>query len=145
MKKNKKTISDDTDLNDSQRDKKELKEEETTLDLPEVKDIPGQRSKKEFIDIGSVDTTVSSRDEEGDDILDDNENIITDKKTNVSSMERKLLDDAFDPVSTEDEPIDELALDNKDNEGDALNEKGLDKHLFGDDLDTELEEEEDEE
>ena len=31
-----------SDLPDSPRDKEELKSEETTIDLPDVKDIPGQ-------------------------------------------------------------------------------------------------------
>ena len=33
-----------TDLPDSERDKEELKQEETTIDLPDVKDIPGQEN-----------------------------------------------------------------------------------------------------
>ena len=143
MKKNKTNRPDD--IKDSAEDKKQLRGDQGTLDLPDVNDIPGQKNNSQSATTASSDTSISSSDEEGYDVLDENENIVTDKKTNVSSIERKMLDDAFDPVSSEDEPIDELTLDNKDNEGDALNEKSMDKHLFGDDLDTDLEEEEDEE
>ena len=145
MKKNKKNPQDNIDLEDSKQDKKKLRGDDGTLDLPDVGDIPGQKSNQRSLAAGSSDTTASSADEEGFDGLDENDDIITDKKSNVDSMERKLLDEAFDPLSTDDEPIDQLALDTKDNDGDVLNEKGFEKHLFGNDLDTELEEEEDEE
>src|SRR5882724_3053650 len=136
MKKRKK--NEPADLKDSPEDKKRLEGDEGTLDLPDVNDIPGQKPNQSAA-TASSDATSSSSDEEGYDVLDENENLVTDKKTNVSSMERKMLDDAFDPVSSEDEPIDQLALDNRDNDGDILNEKGMDKHLFGDDLDVDLE------
>ncbi|HEV7622260.1 MAG TPA: hypothetical protein VGO09_11015, partial [Flavisolibacter sp.] len=59
------------DLPDSARDREELKEEETFIDLPDVKDIPGQ----EFINTLSMgelgDTTISSADEEGDEIFEE--------------------------------------------------------------------------
>ena len=57
-----------SDLPDSPRDKEELKKEETTINLPDVKDIPGQ----EFIHPPNLseytDTTISSADEEGNDL-----------------------------------------------------------------------------
>lgn len=60
-----------TDLPDSPHDAERLKAEETTIDLPEVKDIPGQ----EFVHTAPLgmlaDTTISSADEEGDGIFDD--------------------------------------------------------------------------
>jgi hypothetical protein len=134
------------ELKDSAEDKKHLQGDEATLDLPDVNDIPGETSrKKTSVTSPSSDTTISSADEEGNDILDDDEDIITDKKTNVGSLERKLLDEAYDPVSTDGEPIDQLSLDDKDNEGEMLNEDSMDKDLFGKDLDTDIEEEEDEE
>ncbi|MBS1600025.1 MAG: hypothetical protein JST75_17495 [Bacteroidetes bacterium] len=142
MKKNKKS---DQDINDPKQDRKKLEADEGTLELPDVNDIPGQEKNQAFAGSGSMDATISSDNEEGYDVLDENENIITDKNTNVSSMERQLLDEAFDPASTNDEPINQLALDNKDDEGEILNEKSQNKHLFGDDLDTDLEEQEDEE
>ncbi len=59
------------DLPESKRDEEELKAEESFMDLPEVKDIPGQ----EFIKVpslgGLADTTLSSSDEEGDAVFGD--------------------------------------------------------------------------
>jgi len=143
MKKIKNNNPENIELTDSTNDKKQLQGDKAMLDLPEVNDIPGQKNRKQPpLAESPSDTTISSADEEGNDILDENEDIITDKKTNVSSQERKLLDLAYDPVSTDDEPIDQLTLDDKDNDGEILNEKSMDKDLFGDDLDTEEEEEE---
>ena len=63
--------SKDEDIHDSQRDIDRLRPEEATLDLPDVKDIPGQ----EHIHVPPAgelgDTTISSDDEEGRDILGD--------------------------------------------------------------------------
>ena len=58
-----------SDLQDSVRDQEKLENEETTINLPDVKDIPGQ----EYIHAPNpgeyADTTISSADEEGDDQL----------------------------------------------------------------------------
>lgn len=60
-----------SDLQDSKRDQERLKPDETTIDLPDVKDIPGQ----EFIHppaLGELaDTTISSADEEGEGLFSD--------------------------------------------------------------------------
>ncbi len=57
------------DLPESKKDKAKLKPEVTTIDLPEVKDIPGQ----ENITVPDMremqDTTISSADEEAEDLL----------------------------------------------------------------------------
>ena len=62
-----------TDLPDSPADSRKMQPEKTILDLPDVKDIPGQ----EFIHpapLGEMaDTTISSDDEEGVGLLDDEE------------------------------------------------------------------------
>jgi hypothetical protein len=59
------------DLPDSPHDTERLQPEETTLDLPEVKDIPGQ----EFVHTAPLgmlaDTTISSADEEGEGLFND--------------------------------------------------------------------------
>jgi hypothetical protein len=59
------------DLPDSPHDAERLKAEETTIDLPEVKDIPGQ----EFVHTAPLgmlaDTTISSADEEGEGLFND--------------------------------------------------------------------------
>jgi hypothetical protein len=63
----------DSDLTDSRKDQIEMDSGTFTIDLPDVKDIPGQ----EFIHplpLGEIaDTTISSDDEEGIGILDDEE------------------------------------------------------------------------
>jgi hypothetical protein len=69
-----KSAEDSRDLQDSPRDEARLQPDEATLDLPDVKDIPGQ----EFIHppaMGELaDTTISSADEEGDGLFDEEEN-----------------------------------------------------------------------
>lgn len=59
------------DLPDSPHDAERLKGEEATIDLPEVKDIPGQ----EFVHTAPMgmlsDTTISSEDEEGEGLFDE--------------------------------------------------------------------------
>ncbi len=63
------------DLPDNKNDLERMQPEETTLDLPDVKDIPGQ----EFIHPPKmesfIDTTISSADEEGEGIFDDEEDL----------------------------------------------------------------------
>lgn len=64
-------LSKKTDLADSPHDEERLQGDEAVLDLPEVKDIPGQ----EFVQappLGMMaDTTISSADEEGEGLFDD--------------------------------------------------------------------------
>ncbi len=64
---------DKMDLTDPQRDQDRLKSEEVTIDLPDVKDIPGQ----EFVHappLGMLaDTTISSADEEGEGLFEEDE------------------------------------------------------------------------
>src|SRR6476660_6282606 len=94
----KKTPKPAADLTDPERDRKRMEREETTINMPEVKDIPGQ----EHITVPRFkemqDTTISSSDEEGEGILDDlnqpspGENAETD--SNVSPLERKLLEES---------------------------------------------------
>jgi hypothetical protein len=129
------------DLTDSPEDQEKLKPDEVLFDLPEIKDIPGAgRSGKN--DSGRPgDTTISSADEEGDDVLEDDGL----GETDVSPLEKKLLNESFDPSYDEDLPVGSLSLDERDNEGELLQEKGQAKDLFGEDLDDELVEEEDEE
>jgi hypothetical protein len=66
-----KKIKPATDLQESEDDKKHLEPDESTLDLPDVGDIPGQENiriprMKEYQDI-----TASSADEEGDELFED--------------------------------------------------------------------------
>lgn len=125
-----------SDLPDSPRDKKELENEETTIELPDVKDIPGQ----EFVHVPNpgefADTTISSADEEGGEIWADEENL-EDENSNVSNTEKKLLDtSANDMPTTDDLQLRRAELDDTDNEGDLLNEKTSANAISGSDLDT---------
>jgi len=124
-----------SDLPDSPRDAKELKNEETTIDLPEVKDIPGQ----EFIHPPNLaefnDTTISSADEEADELWSDEGT--TDNNSMVTNIEKKLLDESANDTSTKDEQqLRRAELDDTDNEGEPLNEKASGDAISGSDLDT---------
>jgi hypothetical protein len=57
------------DLPDSKRDAERLEPDQATLDLPDVSDIPGQEH-VHVLPLGDLaDTTASSDDEEGTDVL----------------------------------------------------------------------------
>src|SRR4051812_14400809 len=75
------------DLPDSPKDQEKLKSEETTLDLPDVSDIPGQ----EHIHVPPLgalgDTTISSGDEEGDGLFEDD---VDDETTIVMGTEADI-------------------------------------------------------
>ncbi|HEX6914062.1 MAG TPA: hypothetical protein VF145_02395 [Chitinophagaceae bacterium] len=79
---------DRSDLQDSPRDEARLQPDEATIDLPDVKDIPGQ----EFVHPPSLgelaDTTIASDDEEGVSIFGrDNEETAAMGKATESSTE----------------------------------------------------------
>jgi hypothetical protein len=101
-----------TDIKDSQRDEEKLKQDEATLNLPEVKDIPGQ----ENIDVPDLremaDTTISSDDEEGLGILDsEDEDASNDRVGPAQEI------DENDLIINEDEDQTEEALDEEDEAG----------------------------
>ncbi len=119
--KNEETIA---DLPETERDKKLLQPDEATFDLPEVKDIPGQEHVRPLPAGEMADTTISSSDEEGDDLLDRDEDLLIDKETNVDSIERGLLQKSAETMSTgDDEQLNRAALDRTDEDGELLNEK----------------------
>lgn len=127
-------------------DNKEIK-----IDMPEVKDIPGQEHVHPPRLREMEDTTSSSAGEEGEGILDDlnkedDDSLdIDDTQSNVTRMEKKLLKDADQPVSEEIKDIKRAAVDKTDGE-DKLNEEG-DLLDMGEDLDvpgSELDDEEEE-
>jgi len=128
------------DLKDSKRDEQKMKAEETTLDLPDVKDIPGQEHVRppemnEFVDV-----TIASDDEEGKRIFD-TDDIEMDLDTNVSAAERDLLrKSSANRDSNDEKQLRDAKLDTVDNEGDPLNE-GND--LAAEDLDVPGSEEDD--
>jgi hypothetical protein len=137
------------DIHDNPRDEKYLKNEETTIDMPDVSDIPGQ----EHINVPKMkqfhDTTISSDDEEGKGIFEEDE---LDPETDVTDEERELLSRTDESMSSiNDEDRRKLMLDNKDLDGDSLNEKndvsGSDLDIPGaneDDTDEEVGEEDEE-
>ena len=122
-----------SDLQDSPRDAERLRGEEATIDMPEVKDIPGQEHVK-VPRIGEMaDTTISSADEEGDGVLDElnqgeeDDDVIkmgTDADVNKTDVEMLRSGDSYYPSKDEDQLVN-ASMDNTDFEGDALNERGF--------------------
>ena len=105
-------------------------EDETTIELPELKDIPGQ----EHIHVPPAgimaDETASSDDEEGNSVLDDptDEDILGEKEDSDDFPSNTY------PLDEDDRNIKKLALEDKDDDGDLLNENTDD--LTGGDLDV---------
>ena len=130
-KKNDKVTS---DLPESKRDKELLKPDEGTLELPEVKDIPGQEHVRPLPPGEMADTTISSADEEASELLDTDEDILIDKELNVSNAERDLLRRSTESMATlDDEQLHAATLDSTDDEGEKLNESS---DMSGKDLDV---------
>jgi hypothetical protein len=129
------------DLPDSPHDAERLKNEEFTIDLPDVKDIPGQ----EFVHTAPLgmlaDTTISSADEEGEGLfddadLDDEDEFIPGTEADVSADERRALQGADNYLPSEDDnQLRRASMDNTDFEGDALNEQSFGAVRSGVDLD----------
>ncbi|UYQ94076.1 hypothetical protein MKQ68_03095 [Chitinophaga horti] len=136
-----------TDLPDNDRDRKHLEPEETSIELPEVRDIPGQEH-VHVPPLGELaDTTASSADEEGEGLLDDlngDENVTNDD-SNVTNTERDLLDRAANETPGDEGASDlrRARLDSVDEDGDILNEKGFGFDNTGDDLDVPGQEDDD--
>lgn len=123
-----------SDLPESKRDKELLKPDEAILDLPDVKDIPGQEHIRPMPPGEMADTTISSADEEAKELLDTDEDILMDKNLNVTTSERNLLQRSSESMATlDDEQLNIGDLDKTDNEGEMLNE-GSDRS--GSDLDV---------
>ena len=154
--KNKQTTSERSgDIKDNIKDEKYLRAEETTMDLPEVKDIPGQEHVHPPKMKAFADTTISSDDEEGKNVEglndeDDDDEINTD--TDVSADERILLEQTEQSTAGQDDINQQRAtLDNTDDDGEELNQvvdtSGVDLDVPGSEDDDENEEigEEDEE
>jgi len=130
------------DLQDSPRDQEKLKNEESTINLPDVKDIPGQEYVHPPNPGEYADTTISSADEEGENIWTNNE-VVNDSSA-VSDTERKLLDDSANDMPTRDEQsLRRASLDSTDNDGEPLNERTSFNAISGSDLDVPGSEEDD--
>ncbi|HUQ67835.1 MAG TPA: hypothetical protein VM101_16850 [Flavitalea sp.] len=127
------------DIQDSFRDKERLKPDKATLDLPDVKDIPGQ----EHIHIPRMgelaDTTISSDDEEGVGVFEDDEEdemiILMGSANDIPKEDKAALEnmDNLDVFRSDDILISRGMPDNADADGDELNEK---TDVSGNDLDT---------
>ena len=130
------------DISDSPRDTEKLRADEGTIDLPEVKDIPGQEHVR-VPPLGELaDTTASSDDEEGVGILDDlNEEddarIRMGTEADVSRSDKKMLETAANYHGTDDEnQLRKAGMDNTDFEGERLNEASFGEERTGADLDV---------
>ena len=136
--------SSNADLQDSPRDRDRLKPEETTIDLPEVKDIPGQEH-IHVLPLGELaDTTISSDDEEGAGILDnlndeendeDDTDIRMGTDSDVTLIDRKILAGSDSRCGADEDTLKRASLDSTDFEGDALNENSFRQEQTGADLD----------
>jgi hypothetical protein len=124
------------------KDKKHI-----TLDMPEVKDIPGQEHVRPPRIREMEDVTASSADEEGTGITDElnaghpsvnpvenMENADVNPDTDVTEEEKILLERSDRPQSPTSRSLEGLALDNTDGE-DPLNEGGHPGDM-GEDLDV---------
>jgi hypothetical protein len=132
---------DKMDLTDPQRDQDRLKPEETTIDLPDVKDIPGQ----EFVHPAPfgmmADTTISSADEEGAGLFDDDEDddteILMGTQADITKVDKQMLETGDDYIPTIDaNNLRRASLDNTDFDGEELNEGSFGDERSGKDLDT---------
>lgn len=129
-----------TDLPDNEHDAERMKGEIFTIDLPDVSDIPGQ----EHIHVPRIremeDVTCASDDEEGVGIFgDDNkeDGLIAGTDADVSADEMDLLEIADKEMpGTDEQQLHRASLDDKDNDGDPLNEGGMGSDESGEDLDT---------
>lgn len=149
--------NDTQDLRDSAHDRERMQPEEIIIDMPEVKDIPGQEHIHPPRIREMEDVTISSDDEEGKGVLDVLDNPTEDEITgtddsNVSATETQLLAAAADTMLTNDQHILQQAMvDQQDDDGDLLNEEinqsGSDLDVPGSENDDAREEigEEDEE
>lgn len=142
------------------------KKDKNTIDLPDVSDIPGQEHVRPPRLGELADTTASSADEEGDDVLNqsgeedvlapgvpeqsegygggrardealtNSSDVTAEEKSTLENLDRWRSD-------AEGKVLVESALDETDEDGDPLNEGGLADDEVGDDLDVPGAEEDD--
>jgi len=125
------------------------KKDKNTIDLPEVSDIPGQEHIRAPRLGELADTTASSDDEEGDDVLEaGDDDLRLDGRSNVSKEEKVMLG-SIDRrrADSEDESLRTGLLDSTDEDGTPLNEKSFGNErnddLSADDLDVPRESDDD--
>ena len=131
-----KSSAETQDLQDSPQDEQKMQREEINMELPDVADIPGQ----EHIHVPPLgelaDTTISSDDEEGKGIFDDDEDL--DNDVDVTEEERQDLDTSANvtPGEEDAENLRRATLDNTDEDGEPLNEGSFGEETSGSDLDV---------
>ena len=125
------------DLPDSPADSEKLRTEESFIDLPDVKDIPGQ----EFVNtppVGALgDTTISSADEEGASVFDrsdDRDLRKTGSSADVGRDERRALEQIDYMPTTDEDNLQNARMDNTDFQNEPLNEKSFVEVRTGRDL-----------
>jgi hypothetical protein len=110
----------------SSTDEKKLQPDEATLNLPEVKDIPGQEHVKPPPLGELADTTISSDDEEGKTVLDE-DILFENRESNAFSEEQKIIDQNKELSPAEAGKVRDAAMDDIENEGDPLNDTEYDE------------------
>src|SRR5579871_6751374 len=104
------------------------KKEKNTIDMPDVSDIPGQEHVRPPRLGEMADSTASSADEEGDDVLGPegsaDDDLRLDRSSNVSAEERADLA-RMGRDGADDEPLRTGLLDSTDEDGTPLNEKSF--------------------
>jgi hypothetical protein len=127
-----------SDQIDSPHDREELEKETVKVTLPDVNEIPGQ---EDFVPapLGELaDTTISSADEEGENIYDENidKEILEREDSNVSQTEKDDLRKSANDMPGDDQNLRRAALDSTDDDGTPLNEESFKKNVTGADLDV---------
>ncbi|MBC7875120.1 MAG: hypothetical protein H7Y01_14045, partial [Ferruginibacter sp.] len=129
-----------SDLAESAGDKQHMQQEEIIMDMPGVKDIPGQEHIHPPKMNAFADVTASSDGEEGKGLLDFDDD--PDNDGDISTEENELLEKSVNSTGgPDDESQARATLDNTDDEGEPLNE---DVDASGNDLDVPGSEEDDE-
>ncbi len=121
----KEKVSRSADLPDSAEDALKMKSEKASLDLPDVKDIPGQEHVRPLPEGEMADTTISSADEEGSALFNDEEEQQEGREEgdNVTREERELLEESESSTGTADDlSLRRGKVDNRDEDGTLLNE-----------------------
>lgn len=133
-------IKKNSDISESADDKKHLQPDEGTLDLPDVKDIPGQEHVRPKLAGEIADAHIASKDEELNE-LEIKDRVVKPTDSNVSTEEKELLRRSSESMATpDDEKLRQSAVDDVDEDGERLNEN---VGLTGNDLDVPGAEEDD--
>lgn len=126
------------DLPDSKQDQEKLRGEETYINLPDVKDIPGQ----EFVNAPPAgmlgDTTISSDDEEGTNVFDrdDDQDLRgTGNEFDVTRDEKAALQQTEYMPTRDEDNLRNARMDNVDFQNEKLNERSFGEETSGADLD----------